>query len=219
MAALPRSVRRSRRGCSLMSPIVTSIEVDRPAAEVFAYATDPSRFSEWQQGVVSGHMDGGSTPALGDRCVTTRRIGRAERASTAELVGFDPPRHWSVRGIDGPIRAMVDVSVEERSAAHTQLTISLDFEGHGIGRLLVPLLVRREARKEMPASVKALKQASRDRLRCERAAQSFVLGVGGEEALHGRAVGVFSGRNRGLRHSLDALERLVQALAQHSAPG
>jgi uncharacterized protein YndB with AHSA1/START domain len=35
-----------------MAPIVTSTEIERPAAEVFAYATDPARFSEWQKGVV-----------------------------------------------------------------------------------------------------------------------------------------------------------------------
>jgi hypothetical protein len=28
--------------------------VDRPAAEVFAYATDPTRFHEWQHGVIDG---------------------------------------------------------------------------------------------------------------------------------------------------------------------
>ena len=41
-----------------MPPVVTSAEIGRPAAEVFAYATDPARFSEWQKGVVDGHMDG-----------------------------------------------------------------------------------------------------------------------------------------------------------------
>ena len=41
-----------------MAPIVTSAEIDRPDAEVFAFATDPTRFSEWQKGVVDGHMDG-----------------------------------------------------------------------------------------------------------------------------------------------------------------
>ena len=41
-----------------MPPIVTSAEIGRPAVEVFAYATDPARFSEWQKGVVDGHMDG-----------------------------------------------------------------------------------------------------------------------------------------------------------------
>jgi hypothetical protein len=32
-----------------MAPIVTTAEIGRPAAEVFAQATDPARFSEWQK--------------------------------------------------------------------------------------------------------------------------------------------------------------------------
>jgi hypothetical protein len=32
----------------------TSIDIDRPADDVFAYVTDPTKFCEWQQGVVSG---------------------------------------------------------------------------------------------------------------------------------------------------------------------
>ena len=99
-----------------MSAIVASTEVERPAAEVFTYATDPTRFSEWQKGVVEGHMDGTGNgtqaPAVGAKCVTTRRIGGANRPSTSELVHIDPPRTWGVRGTDGPIRAAVDVLVE-----------------------------------------------------------------------------------------------------------
>jgi uncharacterized protein YndB with AHSA1/START domain len=143
-----------------MPPIVTSAEIGRPAAEVFAYATDPARFSEWQKGVVGGHMDGpaNGAPAVGAKCVTTRRIAGADRPSTAELVHIDPPRTWGVRGIDGPIRAAVDVQVERLTDFRSRLTISVDFTGHGIGKLLVPLMVRREARKEMPANMAALKQ-------------------------------------------------------------
>ena len=137
-----------------MPPIVASAEIDRPAAEVFAYATDPARFPEWQQGVVDGHMDGpgdgAQEPAVGAKCVTTRRIGGANRASTSELVHIDPPRTWEVRGTDGPIRAAVDVLVEPVTGSRSRLTISVDFTGHGIGKILVPLMVRPEARKEMP---------------------------------------------------------------------
>ena len=135
-----------------------SIEVERPAAEVFGYATDPLRFHEWQQGVVSASMQSKGAPAVGDRCLTTRRIGGAERPSTSELVRLDPPRSWAVRGIDGPIRAKVDVSVESLTVQKSRLTIDVDFEGHGIGKVLVPLVVRREARKEMPANMATLKQ-------------------------------------------------------------
>ena len=144
-----------------MAPVVTSAEIDRPAAEVFAYATDPARFSEWQKGVVDGHMDGladgTGPPAVGAKCVTTRRIGGANRPSTSELVHIDPPRAWGVRGTDGPIRAAVDVLVEPVTGSRSRLTISVDFTGHGIGKILVPLMVRREARKEMPANMTALK--------------------------------------------------------------
>jgi uncharacterized protein YndB with AHSA1/START domain len=145
-----------------MPPIVTSAEIERPAADVFAYATDPTRFSEWQKGVVDGHMDGPATdslsPAVGARCVTTRRIGGANRPSTSELAHIDPPRTWGVRGTDGPIRAAVDVLVEPLGDSRSRLTISVEFTGHGIGKILVPLMVRREARKEMPDNLAALKQ-------------------------------------------------------------
>jgi uncharacterized protein YndB with AHSA1/START domain len=140
-----------------MPPIVATAEVDRPAADVFTYTTDPTRFPEWQAGVVSGRMDGAGD-RVGARCVTVRRIGGAERASTSELVRLEPPRAWAVRGLDGPIRAAVDVTVEPLGADRSKVAIAVDFTGHGIGKLLVPLVVRREARKEMPANLARLKQ-------------------------------------------------------------
>lgn len=140
-----------------MPPIITRTEVNRPADEVFAYATDPSRFCEWQNGVVDGHMTEG-TPAVGAHCVTIRRIGFANRPTTSELAYLDPPKAWGVRGIDGPIRAHVDVTVEPLADNQSRLSIALDFEGRGIGKLLVPLIVRRQARAEMPANLATLKQ-------------------------------------------------------------
>jgi uncharacterized protein YndB with AHSA1/START domain len=140
-----------------VTPIVTTVEVDRPAAEVFAYATDPSRFREWQEGVVDGHLDSGREPAVGDRCHMTRRIGGANRSSTSLVTHLDPPRTWGVRGIDGPIRAAVDLTVEPLGDTRSRLTIAVDFAGHGIGKLLVPLVVRGQARKEMPVNLDRLK--------------------------------------------------------------
>ena len=141
-----------------MAPIEVSIDIARPQAEVFAYVTDPSRFAEWQAGVVSGSMEDGATIAVGTKCVTTRRIGGADREATAQITRFDPPRAWAVRGIDGPIRAKVDVAVDPLDAtARSRVTIGLDFAGRGIGKVLVPLIVRRQARKEMPTNMARLK--------------------------------------------------------------
>jgi hypothetical protein len=97
-------------------------------------------------------------PAVGTRCHTTRRIGGADRPSVSEVTRFDPPKSWGVRGIDGPIRAIVDLTVQALSPHRSELTISVDFTGHGIGKILVPLMVRREAAKEMPTNLANLKR-------------------------------------------------------------
>jgi len=52
----------------------------------------------------------------------------------------------------------VDVLVEPVTDSRSRLTISVDFTGHGVGKVLVPLMVRREARKEMPDNMTALKR-------------------------------------------------------------
>jgi hypothetical protein len=141
-----------------MAPIITSTEIDRSATDVYDYATDPTRFNQWQNGVVDGHMDHTGPPQVGARCLTTRRIGGKNRSSTSTVTHLDPPRTWGVHGIDGPIRATVDLTVEPLTENRSRLTIAVDFEGHGIGKLLVPLLVRREAQKEMPANLAQLKE-------------------------------------------------------------
>jgi uncharacterized protein YndB with AHSA1/START domain len=141
-----------------MGLIVTSVEIARPPGEVFAYATDPSRFGEWQAGVVSGHIEGDGVPAVGDRCVMTRRLGGAKRTVTSQITAMDPPATWAIRGLDGPIRAEVKVSVEPRQEGRqSQLTISLGFSGHGVGKMLLPLVVR-QARTEVPQSCQRLKR-------------------------------------------------------------
>jgi len=144
-----------------MPPITTTAEVNRSAQEVFAHATDPTRFCEWQQGVIDGHLDEPGTPRVGARCLTTRRVGFVNRPVTAELTHIDPPKSWGVRGVDGPIRAIVDVTVDAVTDLRSRLTITIDFQGHGIGKVLVPL-VRRQARREMPANLARLKRLLED---------------------------------------------------------
>lgn len=142
-----------------MAPIVSTVEIDRPPEEVFEYVTDPSRFAEWQANVISGGIEGDHQQAVGAKCVMTRRIGRAERTTTQEITELSPPRRWSVRGIDGPVRANVDVEVQPLAdGARSRLTISLQFAGQGVGKVIVPLFVRPSAAKEAASSCRNLKQ-------------------------------------------------------------
>jgi uncharacterized protein YndB with AHSA1/START domain len=142
-----------------MAPIVSSVEISRPPQEVFAYVTDPSRMAEWQESLISGRAEGDDPPAVGSKAIMTRRVGRSERTMTMQLTDFSPPTSWSGRGIDGPIRAIVNGTVEPLDGeARSRVTIELDFEGHGLGKLLVPLVVRRQAQREMPRNMQSLRE-------------------------------------------------------------
>ncbi len=135
-----------------MEPLVSTIEVARPPAEVFAFATDPTRFPEWQHDVVSVRMLGES------RFTTTRRITGAERTMTQEITRNEPPRDWAARAIDGPVRAHATITVDPvDDGTRSRVTFTLDFEGHGLGVPLLPL-VRRQAQKGAPNSYQNLKK-------------------------------------------------------------
>jgi uncharacterized protein YndB with AHSA1/START domain len=142
-----------------MAPIVNSIEISRRPEDVFSYVTDPSRLPEWQESVVSVRRAGDGPLAVGSRAVVIRRVGRREQAMTVELTELNSPTGWAVRGIDGPVRGIIKGTIEPLGdGERSRLTIALDFEGHGIGKLLVPLVVRRQARTEMPRNQQKLKE-------------------------------------------------------------
>jgi hypothetical protein len=140
-----------------MGLIVNSTEISRRPEDVFAYVTDPSRLSEWQESVVSSHAEG--PIGVGCKVVVTRRVGRIERAMTAEMTELNPPRMWRIRGLDGPICGNVDGAIEPLGDGdRSRATISLNLKGYGIGKVLLPLFVRRQAQAEMPKNMERLKQ-------------------------------------------------------------
>jgi uncharacterized protein YndB with AHSA1/START domain len=135
-----------------MSALVSTIEIDCPPDKVFAVATDPHRFAEWQRDVVSVRMNGTTVFA------TTRRFAGAKRTVTQEITRNDPPRSFAARGLDGPIRAHASIEVEPLDdGARSRVTFTLDFDGQGIGTALIPL-VRRQAAKGAPLSYRSLKR-------------------------------------------------------------
>ena len=140
-----------------MAPIARSAKFSRSPEDVFAYVMDFSRAPEWQENLVREELEGQDPLKVGSRFRMTRRIGRGERTMTSELTEYDPPRSFGFRGIDGPIRAMGKGTVEPAGEGGSRFTMELDFEGHGIGKLLVPLVVRRQAAGDLARSMEKLK--------------------------------------------------------------
>jgi uncharacterized protein YndB with AHSA1/START domain len=141
-----------------VAPMINTVEIARSPQDVFAYVTDPSRFTEWQDAVVSARLEGDGPPSQGSRLKLTRRTGRREQTLTTELTEYSPPRSYAFRGIDGPIRPIGKGTVEPvGDGERSRFTFELDFEGKGLGKLLLPL-VRRQARQELLQTHENLKK-------------------------------------------------------------
>ena len=124
-----------------MTAIKESIEISRRPEDVFAYIDDLARHGEWQESIVSSHVDTDGPTRLGSRATEVRRMGSREQEITNEVTEHDPPRTFAFRGIDGPVEPIGDGS-------SSRVPIELDFAGHGFGKLLAPL-ARSQARKQI----------------------------------------------------------------------
>ena len=134
-----------------------SIEVDRPAEDVFAYLDQLERHREWQAQIVSATLESDGPVRVGTRVREIRRIGGREQDASYEITEHDPPRRSAFRGIAGPVRPLGRVTVEPiGDGSRARVSIEFTLVGHGIGKLIAPL-ARMQARKSIVESQERLK--------------------------------------------------------------
>jgi uncharacterized membrane protein len=135
-----------------------SIEIGRPPADVFAYLDQLERHTEWQGNLVEAKVQTEGPPRVGTRVLETRRVPGGPRDFTYEVTEHDPPRRVAFRVVDGPVRPAGTVTVEPvDDGSRSRVTLELDFEGHGLGKLFAPM-ARRSAAKTVPQDQARLKQ-------------------------------------------------------------
>jgi uncharacterized membrane protein len=141
-----------------MAPIIDSIEINRKPEDVFAYFEDLAKHGEWQQQIVSVHVETEGPTRVGSRATDKRRLPGGTRDVSYEITEHDAPRKSSFRGVNGPIRPLGTVTVEPLdSGTRSKLTLEFELTGHGAGALFAPL-ARANARKEIPKSHQRLKE-------------------------------------------------------------
>jgi uncharacterized membrane protein len=140
-----------------MAPIRETIEIARSPEDVFAYLDDLTRHTEWQDQLQSVRVVTDGATHVGTRALETRRLGRRTMSATYEITEHDPPRSFAFRALDGPVRPVGRGTVEPAGDGRSRVSVELDFEGHGFGKLLLPL-ARRQAAKQVPKDQQRLKE-------------------------------------------------------------
>ena len=122
-----------------MVRIELTIDVARPAEEVFAHLVDVDRLPEWQESAVESRAN--EPLAEGVRIFECRRALGREVHSELEVTEFDRPRRLMVKTLKGPVRFTVDHRLAE-AAGGTRLTVIAEGKAGGLMKLGEPMLAR-----------------------------------------------------------------------------
>lgn len=136
----------------------TTIEIARPRAQVWGWVSDPNKVTKWVGWLTAIESDPQSPEGVGHREIWVMGDPHAAKPMhiPAEMTAWDPPHSMSGRivmadGFDGQFTYTL-----EEVGGHTRLHHVSDWQYHGIGWLLEPL-VTPEAQKKMVADLARLK--------------------------------------------------------------
>jgi len=142
-----------------MAAISSTIEIARSPEDVFAYLDEVTRHGEWQDGLISAHLDTDGPVGVGSKVTEVRKLGGREMKMSYEITEHDPPKTFAFRVLDGPIRPVGKGTVEPLpDGTGSRVTFDLDLIGHGLmGKALLGV-ARSQAAKQLPEDQRRLKE-------------------------------------------------------------
>jgi uncharacterized membrane protein len=137
-----------------MPKIEESIEIARPCAEVFDYATDVDNFTLYQSNVVEYAQETPGERDKGARDRGTVRVAGKRITFTQEVTEFDPPRRAVMRSLEAPMSWELEMRFEELGPSRTKVTIHQDTKEMGgffgkLGDAMAVKLYERDVRSNL----------------------------------------------------------------------
>jgi carbon monoxide dehydrogenase subunit G len=115
-------------------------EIARTPDEVFAYLSDVSNLPAWQSGVRAAKQEG-------DRIEETRSFLGREIHTTLEIVESEPPRLFTLKALDGPVKFTVTHTLEPAGSG-TRLTVVAEGDLPGFASGIVAQQAKRQFSKD-----------------------------------------------------------------------
>jgi uncharacterized protein YndB with AHSA1/START domain len=138
-----------------MISIEKSVQVNRPPAEVFAYATDVTKNAEWSADIVRAEQTSAGPVGVGTTSVLVQKVMGKEMQNGTEVTVYDPPHRFGFKTTSGPVQFEGTQTFEEVQGG-TRLTFSIKGEPGGFFKVAEGLLAK-ELEKRFERDLKSLK--------------------------------------------------------------
>jgi len=132
--------------------VQTEIEIERPRAEVAAYAADPDTATEWYENIESVEWKSDKPLAVGSRVAFVARFLGRRLAYTYEIGELLPGELLVMRTADGPFPMETTYTWADTEGGGTRMTLRNRGEPSGFAKVGAPMLaaaMRRANRKDL----------------------------------------------------------------------
>lgn len=133
----------------------TTVTIDRPVQEVFAFVRDPETLPQWQAGVVAVETEQQGPLQAGSKLTEIRKFLGRELRSTLQITALDENRTLNLKVLEGPIPFSVNQDFEALGGS-TKVTVVGEGEPGGLFKLAEPI-VGKAAERQLKADFETLK--------------------------------------------------------------
>lgn len=123
-----------------MKPVEVTIEVDRPAGEVFAFVADFANNPRWQRGMRECRWTSSPPHGTGSTYEQRARFLGRDVVSTFRVVDHEPGRRVRITSVAGSFPITVTRTVEPIGARRSRVSAVIEGEAGRFFRLAGPLL-------------------------------------------------------------------------------
>jgi len=122
--------------------VMATIVIERPIAEVAAFAGDPSNAPKWYRRISSAEWETDPPISLGSRIAFRARFMGRDLAYVYEVSEYTPGEQVAMRTAEGPFPMNTTYTWRPVGPRTTHMTLRNHGEPAGFARLMAPLMSR-----------------------------------------------------------------------------
>ena len=120
----------------------TSVEINRPRAQVAAFAADPDNVTAWYQNITSVQWETPRPLTVGSRLAFVAHFLGRRLTYTYEVLTYVPGERLVMSTNEGPFPMETSYAWEEAPSGGTQMTLRNRGEPSGFAKVATPLLAK-----------------------------------------------------------------------------